>query len=358
MLRVISKISPADMLTMANAVCAIIAITFFIRTMGGGFTQGDVNYITIGCCLLLVSMTLDGFDGKVARKFGSKHSYGPHLDSVADMVSFSIAPGILIFCSFYTTDMDNSTQFLLIMALVSSVVFGMWRLVVFIKEGHEHSDFIGLPTPSNCVFIFLMCYFYVNYRIGNMDDLYVIKDVVWVLTSPPQGLIIMALTSLLMMSTFLFVKARGWAMVIMGFVMFGTFVGFIGSIQGQPLYFIPQMVGLGFAGIYIVLCIIFDVSNTSKSGWLKRSKQLKDRKKQRRSERRKIKDEMKKLRAEKAELQRETRALRRMKARLLGGRATKRDADNGDDDQQQVDYENEDKDNNNNDSDDKEDLQS
>ena len=103
MLRVISKVSPADMVTMGNATCAIIAITFFIRSVmsGGGLTQGDVNLIAVGCCLLLVSMVLDGFDGIVARKFGSKHSYGKHLDSVADMVSFSIAPGILIFCWYW-----------------------------------------------------------------------------------------------------------------------------------------------------------------------------------------------------------------------------------------------------------------
>jgi phosphatidylserine synthase len=79
---------------MANAVFGIIAMTFFIDGRGG-----DVGKITIGCCLLFISMACDGLDGMIARKLGSKHSYGTYLDSVSDMFSFCIAPGVLIYCA-------------------------------------------------------------------------------------------------------------------------------------------------------------------------------------------------------------------------------------------------------------------
>jgi phosphatidylserine synthase len=318
MLRVITKIGPADILTMGNALCAIIAVTFFIRSVGTDFSQTDVNYIAIGCCLLLVSMVLDGLDGIVARKFGSKHNYGKHLDSVADMFSFAIAPGILIYCSYFTSGLDSSTSFCLIVALAVAILFGIWRLVVYIKEGHRYKNFIGLPSPSNCLFIMTMCYFYVNYRAGNLADIPVIEDIAWTITRPPQGLAIMALTSLLMMSTFMFDNGRGKGRVVTGFVVLSFFVGIILTIKEVDVKFIPQLLTWVAIWSYVALNIVIDVTDTSEHGFMKRSRERRKEKRAKKDEKRKLKEEMRALRKEKAELQEETRALRRLRDRLLG----------------------------------------
>ena len=317
MIRVITKIGPADVLTMSNALCAIIAVTFFIRSVGTDFTQTDVNYIGIGICLLLVSMVLDGMDGIVARRFGSKHNYGKHLDSVADMFSFAIAPGILIYCCYFRSGLDSSTQFCLIVALAVAILFGIWRLVVFIKEGHRYRDFIGLPSPSNCLFIMAMCYFYVNYRAGNLVDIPVIEDLARTFTRPPQGLAIMAFTSLLMMSTFMFDKGRGKARVVIGFVVASFFFGNILSIQGVNHRFIPQLFAGLFVWAYVVLNIVIDVTDRSEMGFMKRTREIRKEKRARKDVKKKLKSEMKALRKEKAELQEETRALRHLRDRLL-----------------------------------------
>jgi len=182
---------------------------------------------------------------------------------------------------------------------------------------------VGLPSPSNCLFILVMCYFYVNYRAGNLDGIPVVETLAWSVSRPPQGLAIMTATSLLMMSTFMFYKVRGKAMVVTAVVIALLFSGMILTFNGVDVKFIPQLLAWVFIWGYVVLNIIIDVSDTSKYGFMKRNKERRAEKRAHKDEKRKLKEDMKRLRKEKAELQEETRALRRMKDRLLGRRRRK-----------------------------------
>jgi len=305
MLRIISKISPADFITLGNALCAIVAITFFIDARGAEITNDNVYSITIGCTLLLFSMILDGLDGIVARKFGSNHQYGAHLDSISDTFSFCIAPGILIYCTYFRGDIDNSLTFLIIGAMALAILFGIFRLVVFTKEGHKHKNFFGIPTPVNAAFIIIMCYFYVHYKAGNMDDIFVLKQLTSAITSPPQSLILFGMVSFMMVTNFKYIKVRGRKAVLTGLIVLIMLVLVLLSIQDITCYFIPQYILFSVVVCFIIVNPILDMMDKSENGFMARSKQQwEDRKENVKVRRVKIKQHREKRRAERAKRRR------------------------------------------------------
>lgn len=88
---------------------------------------------------ILVAVVLDGFDGRVARHFGITSEFGKQLDSLCDLVSFGVAPSILMFV-FYL----NELQFLGILITMLFPLCGALRLARFnVMKGVNY--FVGIP---------------------------------------------------------------------------------------------------------------------------------------------------------------------------------------------------------------------
>ncbi|MFC6988267.1 protein sorting system archaetidylserine synthase [Haloplanus sp. GCM10025708] len=83
--RFVGRLGPADAVTAGNAVLGFLAA--FTATFDA----------TLAARLLLLAAITDGLDGVVARKFGGT-PVGPHLDSLADVASFGVAPALLVAC--------------------------------------------------------------------------------------------------------------------------------------------------------------------------------------------------------------------------------------------------------------------
>ncbi|OGF98313.1 MAG: CDP-diacylglycerol--serine O-phosphatidyltransferase [Candidatus Glassbacteria bacterium RIFCSPLOWO2_12_FULL_58_11] len=100
--------------------------------------------LELACWLIVVAGILDYFDGKVALFSGSESRFGVELDSLADIISFGIAPGIIMY-QFFLRDRGEWSW------LVSFlfVLCGALRLARFNVEtkGAEKTNFKGLPTP-------------------------------------------------------------------------------------------------------------------------------------------------------------------------------------------------------------------
>jgi len=143
-----SKISPGDLFTLGNGILGFIAITYILDKRG-----------TMASIFILLAMVFDGLDGYVARRWGSKHSIGPLLDSFSDLISFGIAPSALIYFDLYILNDKYSLQSVL--ALVASTAFFILaavRLAWFTKHGHALRSFSGIPTPA-ATFITIMLIF-------------------------------------------------------------------------------------------------------------------------------------------------------------------------------------------------------
>lgn len=111
-------------------------------------SKGLYNF---ACWFIVVSMLLDGLDGRVARLTNTSSKFGVEFDSLADIVAFGVAPSILLY--FYV-----GSSFSRIGEVTSAffVIFGAIRLARFnITTSSELNFFIGLPIPSAAIFVVL-----------------------------------------------------------------------------------------------------------------------------------------------------------------------------------------------------------
>ena len=119
----------------------------------------------IACYFILAAGAFDSVDGKLARLVGIATNFGKEIDSLADMVSFCLAPSILVY-SLYTQDMPGISGEIIASA---PLIIGAIRLARFnTKEDDEQlADFTGLPTPMNALSISSLVLFIEHIKIDN-----------------------------------------------------------------------------------------------------------------------------------------------------------------------------------------------
>ena len=109
----------------------------------------NANY-SLACYFILLAAILDSLDGKIARLFGISTEFGKELDSLADLVSFCLAPSVLVYI-LYSQNMPGISGELIASA---PLLLGVIRLAHYnISENKDSSYFEGLPTTFNAIFI-------------------------------------------------------------------------------------------------------------------------------------------------------------------------------------------------------------
>lgn len=109
--------------------------------------------IELACWLVIISMVLDGLDGRVARITNTASKFGVEFDSLCDLVAFGCAPAMLLFFS-----IGSSYGRYGVAVSCLFVVFGAIRLARFNVTTSSDSSkfFIGLPIPSAAIFVVTM----------------------------------------------------------------------------------------------------------------------------------------------------------------------------------------------------------
>jgi CDP-diacylglycerol--serine O-phosphatidyltransferase len=97
---------------------------------------------------VLIAGLFDFLDGMAARVLKAYSPMGKELDSLADMVSFGLLPGMLAFSLLFNSEWLYWTRY----AGFILPVFSALRLAKFNIDERQTSSFIGLPTPSNAIF--------------------------------------------------------------------------------------------------------------------------------------------------------------------------------------------------------------
>lgn len=127
-----------NMLTAGNLLSGVVAIVF---TLYAGRPD-------IAMWLIVLSAVFDFFDGMVARLLGVSSPIGKDLDSLADVVSFGLAPATLVFRGLEGLDAGNYLNY----GVFIVVAFAALRLAKFNNDTRQSSSFLGLPVPSNALF--------------------------------------------------------------------------------------------------------------------------------------------------------------------------------------------------------------
>ncbi len=114
----------------------------------------------IASYLIIVAMILDGLDGRVARLTNTQSKFGLEFDSLADTVSFCVAPAVLIY--FFV-----GNEFGRLGILLSSLylIFGTIRLAKFNISVVDSSIFLGLPTPLSALYVVSIILFLTDYDL-------------------------------------------------------------------------------------------------------------------------------------------------------------------------------------------------
>jgi CDP-diacylglycerol--serine O-phosphatidyltransferase len=149
-----------NLFTLLNLVCGFFAIIFILQTGQSivyidseGYNQVDLpEKITWGALLIFAAAIIDFLDGFVARMFKATSEMGKQLDSLADVVSFGIAPGLILFqllrISFAREEGGLETSMAWLAPAVIIPCAAAWRLAKFNLDSDQQFSFKGLPTPA------------------------------------------------------------------------------------------------------------------------------------------------------------------------------------------------------------------
>jgi CDP-diacylglycerol--serine O-phosphatidyltransferase len=150
-----------NIITLLNLLAGCIAITMAFRG----------NFMAVVIWVVLAAL-FDFLDGMAARLLKAYSPIGKELDSLADVVSFGVAPAMAV----YVLLRDHLSLPAAFSGLSSFVpffaflipLFSAYRLAKFNLDERQSSSFLGLPTPANALFWISYCYGMV--RLSPLDD--------------------------------------------------------------------------------------------------------------------------------------------------------------------------------------------
>ncbi len=111
--------------------------------------------IKVALLLIIIGAVFDFFDGMLARLLNVSSPIGKELDSLADVITFGLAPSTIIFSQLhvmsYPTFLNPLRDYLPYAAFIMAA-FSALRLAKFNLDERQALGFIGLPTPANALF--------------------------------------------------------------------------------------------------------------------------------------------------------------------------------------------------------------
>lgn len=214
---IIKMIGVADIASLLNATSGMLAIL-----------TAHYQNITLTAILLILAVLFDAIDGPLARKYPSstKEVFGETIDSLADVISFGVAPAVIIF--------ELYNQPLMIVASILVLSCGILRLsrynTIITEQVGPTKTFIGLPIPVTSFMLSLLLF-------SNIQEQHII-------------LILMIIISILMVSTLKYPKIKNNKIfLVCGVLLVLTLIYPINNM----LYHIPSY-------LLIILVLIYMIS--------------------------------------------------------------------------------------------------
>ncbi|MEP6701560.1 MAG: CDP-diacylglycerol--serine O-phosphatidyltransferase [Betaproteobacteria bacterium] len=142
----------ADWLTLGNAACgvgAMFAVMTYLHTR-------EVRHIYFACSLIPLALVFDVLDGRVARWRNQSSVLGRELDSLADVISFGVAPALIA----YGCGMQGLIDRVILVIFVACGVSRLARYNVTAEKLSEGSDkvkyFEGTPIPTSLALVLVL----------------------------------------------------------------------------------------------------------------------------------------------------------------------------------------------------------
>ena len=142
----------ADWFTLGNAFCGTSAVFAAMRFLH----EGDVRDLMIGMALIPLAFIFDALDGRIARWRKSSSTLGRELDSLADVISFGVAPAALA----YACGLQGGWDWIVLSYFVCCGVSRLARYNVTAEQLSDEDDkvkyFEGTPIPTSLVLVIML----------------------------------------------------------------------------------------------------------------------------------------------------------------------------------------------------------
>lgn len=180
-----------NIFTLLNLALGFLAIILILQTGETILANGNGGYvitlpekITWGAVCICIAAVVDFLDGFIARLFNASSEMGRQLDSLSDLVSFGVAPGLIFYQLLRITYAQQPDGLDISMWALAPAVFfpcaGAYRLARFNIDRSQQYSFKGFPIPAaglvvaSLPFILAHNYYNINEVILNKWVLYVL----------------------------------------------------------------------------------------------------------------------------------------------------------------------------------------
>ena len=134
--------------TVLNLLCGLIAIVFF--------SNGLVNF---GCLFIIFASFFDFLDGYFARKLNISSDFGKQADSLSDMISFGVAPAILLFDitkGILRNNHDYTNEIHIVLTSSFVFIYSVAALIRLSLFNNQSTHFNGIPSPVAALTVILL----------------------------------------------------------------------------------------------------------------------------------------------------------------------------------------------------------
>ena len=138
----------ANFFTVLNLLCGLIAIVFF--------SNGLVNF---GCVFIIFASFFDFLDGYFARKLNISSDFGKQADSLSDMISFGVAPAVLLFDitkGILKNNLDYTNEIHIVLTSSFVFIYSVAALIRLSLFNNQSTHFNGIPSPVAALTVILL----------------------------------------------------------------------------------------------------------------------------------------------------------------------------------------------------------
>ncbi len=194
--------------------------------------EASKGHFILAAWLVLLALVFDGLDGRVARMTNTTSQFGVEFDSLADIISFGIAPAMLLY---FFVGHEFGRFGILVSALY--VIFGAIRLARFniSTAKTDPNVFIGLPIPTAAVFLSMWVLLFNKYTLQEYSIvlLFLALGVAMLMVSNfrypsfkkielDKPMVFKTMIALMIVASLLYLfSAEGFAIIILAYTLYG-----------------------------------------------------------------------------------------------------------------------------------------
>ena len=232
-----------NLLTAGNLICGFVALTKIVEA---DIPSGNFQQIRVALGFILLACIFDLFDGRVARMGGVESPFGREFDSLADLISFGVAPAFLVHHVVLKDVFEGNPEWGWFIASVY-LICGAFRLARFnclaaMPHGSGGKEFLGFPIPSAAGLVASLTLLMIQLNekdksLGKWGYLLVV---------------VLVFLSAMMVSTVKYPSFKSLGMrsssTFTKLLLFALFLGFILVLRERILYYVLP----GFFTLYLV----------------------------------------------------------------------------------------------------------